>query len=89
MNISTTVIKEIRDRIYDQLVMYQQEMELAYNLCGDDPLVVKLGVQVAPDNGKKKVTTSISFIKDRCKDTTTSWVDDDQGNLFNEEGGTK
>ena len=89
MNISNAVIEEIRDRIYDQLVTYQQEMDLAYNLSGDDPLDVKFGVKVAPDNGKKKVTTSISFIKDRCKDTTTSWVDDEQGDLFKQEGGTE
>ena len=88
MNISNTVIKEIRDRIYDQLVTYQTEMDLAYNLSGDDPLDVKLGVKVAPDNGKKKVTISINFIKDKCKDTTTSWVDD-QPNLFDEEGGAE
>lgn len=86
MNISKAVIDEIKDRIYDQLVLYQKEMEFAYNVSGDDPLDVKLGAKVSPDNGKKKITTSISFIKDRCKDTTTSWVDDDQGNLF-EEGG--
>ena len=88
MNISDAVIEEIRDRIYDQLVLYQKEMDLAYNLSGDDPLDVKVGFKVAPDNGKKKVTTSINFVKDRCKDTTTTWVDDEQTNLFDEKGGT-
>jgi len=87
MNISKAVIEEIRDRIYDQLVMYQKDLDLAYNLSGDDPLDVKLGAKVAPDNGKKKVTTSISFIKDRCRDSSTSWVDDNQASLFGEEGG--
>ena len=89
MNISNAVIEEIRDRIYDQLVTYQNEMEFAYNVSGDDPLDVKLGVKVAPDNGKKKVTVSISFVKDKCKDTTTSWVDDNQTSLFDQEGGTE
>ena len=89
MNISNAVIEEIRDRIYDQLATYQQDLDLAYNLSGDDPLDIKLGAKVAPDNGKKKITTSINFIKDRCKDTTTSWVDDMQENLFSEEGGVE
>jgi hypothetical protein len=89
MNISNEVIAEIRDRIYDQLVVYQKDLDFAYNLSGDDPLDVKLGAKVAPDNGKKKITTSIGFIKDRCKDTTTSWVDDMQENLFDEKGGTE
>ena len=86
MNITNAVVEEVRDRLFDQLKTYQKEMDIAYNLCGDDPLDVKLGVKVSPDNGKKKITTTISFVKDRCKDTSTSWVDDDQGNLF-EKGG--
>lgn len=85
MNISNAVIEEIRDRIYDQLATYQNQMEIAYNLCGDDPLTVKLDAKIAPDNGKKKITTSISFVKDRCRDSGTSYVDDEQIGLFDEQ----
>ena len=85
-NISTAVLTEIRDRIYDQLVTYQQELDLAYKLSGEDPLDVKLGVKITPDNGKKKVTTSISFIKALCHDGSTSWVNDEQATLFDQDG---
>lgn len=85
MNISNAVIEEIRDRIYDKLATYQNELETAYNLSGDDAIVVKLDAKIAPDNGKKKITTSISFIKDRCRDSGTSYIDDDQIGLFDEE----
>ncbi len=86
MNITKAIIDEIRDRIYDQLNVCQKEMDLAYNLNGDDPLDMKIGVKVSPDDGKKKVTTIISFVKDRYRDTTTSWVDD-QPTLFDEVNG--
>lgn len=86
MNISNAVIEEIRDRIYDQLATYQNELEIAYSLSGDSPLDIKLGAKIAPDNGKKKITTSIRFIKDFCQDSSTSWVDDPQTNLFDEQG---
>ena len=88
MNISNAVIEEIRDRIYDKLVTYQQDMDLAYNLCGD-ALGVRLGVKIAPDKGAKKVTIAFNFIKDQCQDTSSFWVDDEQGYLFNEEGGAE
>ena len=88
MNITDAVIAEIRDRLFDQLKTYQKEMEIAYNLSGDDPLDVKIGFKVAPDNGKKKITTTISFIKDRVKDSSTSFVDD-QPNLFDQGNGNK
>jgi len=88
MNISNAVIEEIRDRIYDQLVLYQEQMDFAYNVSGDDPLVVDLKAKVGPDNGKKKITTSISFVKDRVRDSQTSFVDD-QPNLFDQGNGNE
>ena len=85
MNISNAVIEEIRDRIYDQLVMYQKDMDIAYLAAGDDPLSVAISIKVSPENGKQKIVTGINFVKDRCRDSVTSFVDKDQIGLFDEE----
>ena len=89
MKISIAVLEQIEKGIKDLLVAYQQEMEQAYLAAGDDPLDVKIGLKVSPDKGKQKIITSINFVKDRCKDTVTSWVDEDQIGLFDEEGGVE
>lgn len=89
MKISNDVLDEINARIKDMLVIYQQELEIAYLAVGDDPLSVAISIKVSPENGKQKIVTGINFVKDRCKDSVTSFVDDIQINLFDEEGGTE
>ena len=88
MKISNNVLERIEESIKALMESYQQEMEVAYLALGDDALDIKFGVKIKEDNARVKLTTSISFIKDRCRDTSTSWVDDEQTNLFDQEGGT-
>ena len=85
MKISNNVLQEIKDRIEDMFIEYQPQMEEAYLVSGDDPLSIAIGIKITSDDGKLKIVTSINFIKDRCKDSATSYVDEDQGNLFLEE----
>jgi len=87
MKISNSVLDTIRDRIYDSLVMYQQDLEQAYLVAGDELLDIKFGVKLSQDGARVKVVTGINFVKDRCKDSSTTWVDEEQTNLFDEEGG--
>jgi len=90
MKISNNVLEQIEASIKTLMESYQKEMEQAYLKLGDDALDIKFGVKIKEDNARVKLTTSINFIKDRCRDTSTSWVDDEQGSLFEneiEEGG--
>ena len=82
MKISDNVLGQIEESIKGLMNSYQQEMEVAYLALGDDALDIKFGVKIKQDNARVKLTTSISFVKDRCHDTSTSWVDDEQGKLF-------
>ena len=86
MKISFAVLEEIEKAIKDMFVAYQGEMDQAYLAAGDEPLKVAIGVKIAPDGAKLKIVTSINFVKDRCKDEVTSWVDEEQINLFDEGG---
>lgn len=84
MKISNQLLTKIQESIGDMFIEYQQQMEEAYLMAGDDPLSIAIGIKVTPDDGKQKVVTSINFIKERCKDSVTAYVDEDQGNLFQE-----
>lgn len=88
MKISITVLEQIEKGIKDMLVTYQEEMDKAYLMSGDDPLNIAIGIKIAPDGAKLKIVTSINFVTSRCKDTVTSWVDEEQINLFDERGET-
>ena len=86
MKISITVLEQIEKSIKDMLVTYQEEMDQAYLSAGDDPLTIAISIKIAPDGAKLKIVTGINFVKDRCKDAVTSWVDEEQINLFDEGG---
>ena len=87
MKISDSVLGRIEARIKKMCNEHQQEMETAFLKSSEDPLDIKFGVKITPDSAKVKLTTSMNFVKDRCKDTVTEWVDDEQGSLFDQEGG--
>ena len=87
MKISDAVLKEIEAGISDMLVMNQADMDYAFLAAGDEPLVVTFKANLAMDEGKVKVVTTINFVKDRVKDERKGWVDEEQINLFEEEGG--
>ena len=85
MKITKAVIKGIVADITDMLEVNQADMDLAYLAAGDDPLGIAIKVNIAPDESKLKIVTTINFVKDRCKDERKSWVDEEQINLFEEE----
>ena len=85
MKISNKLLDKIQDSIKDMFVEYQQQMEEAYLMAGDDPLTISIKVKISPDENKQKIVTGISFVKEKCQDSVTAWVDEDQGELFQEE----
>ena len=85
MKISTQLLDKIQETIGNMFVEYQQSMEEAYLMAGDDPLTVSISIKIAPVDGKQKVVTGISFVKERCKDSFTDFVDEDQGDLFQQQ----
>ena len=87
MIITQAVIDAIVADIDEMLKYNQESMELAYLAAGDDPLGIAIKVNIAPDESKLKVVTTINFVKDRCKDERKRQIDQEQINLF-EEGGT-
>ena len=80
------VLDQIERNIENMLVTYQPKLDEAYIMMGDDPLDIAIGIKITPDGVKLKIVTSINFVTSRCKDTFTSWVDEEQINLFNEKG---
>ena len=87
MKISNSVLERVQLRIKGMLEDHQEEMEQAYLRSGDDPLDVSFKVKISPDKAKLKIITSINFVKDRCQDKATDLMDEEQINLFEEEGG--
>lgn len=84
MKISIGIVKEIEKDIARVLETYQEEMDKAYLLAGDNPLDIKISLNIRPEKGKLRIQTGINFVKDRCKDTVTSFIDEAQINLFEE-----
>ena len=87
MKISNAVIEEISSRIQDMLESYQTQLDEAYLRTGEDQLSISIGAKVSPDNARLKVVTSISFVKEKVSDKITSFVDEEQASLFDNERG--
>lgn len=83
MKISLGIIKEIEKDFARVLEANQEEMDRAYLLVGDkNALEIKLSLSIKPEKGKLRTTTGINFVKDRCKDSVTSYIDEENLNLF-------
>ena len=82
MKISNKLLMKIQESIRNMFVEYQISLEEAYLMAGDDPLSITIGIKISPEKGQEKVVTNFSFVKERCKDSVTAWVDEDQGELF-------
>ena len=82
MKIGPKTIEAITTDIQGLLNAYQNDLGKAYLAAGDDPLKISLGVKVSPKDGQLKVETGISFTTEKIKDTKTSYVDENQANLF-------
>ena len=82
MKIGPKTIEAITTDIQGLLNAYQNDLDKAYLAAGDDPLKISLGVKVSPKDGQLKVETGISFTTEKIKDTKTSYVDENQANLF-------
>ena len=87
MKISRDVIAGIVEDATDLLVYNHESIELAYLAAGDEPLEIAIKVIIKPGKPKMKVETKINFVKDRCKDGRSRFIDPEQTNLFDVEGG--
>jgi len=87
MKISRDVIDGIVEDTKDMLLYNHESIELAYIAAGDDPLGIAIKVTIKPDEAKLKVLTTINFVTDRCKDERRRYIDPEQTNLFDQDGG--
>ena len=87
MKITKTVLTEIETGISDMLAVNQADLDYAFLAAGDDPLNISMKAGLIMDEGKVKVVTTINCVKERIKDERKGWVDEEQINLFDEEGG--
>lgn len=82
MKISMGVVKEMQKDVARVLEKHQEEMHTAFLRVGDKTFPVDLRVNIKSEKGKLRVITSISFVKDRCQDSVTNWIDEEQLNIF-------
>lgn len=83
------VLVRAQEMIHDLLVTHREEITDAFLKAGEDEdnsdkgLTINIGVKIAPGNGpsQKKVTASLAFVKDRCKDSKSDVLDENQPNL--------
>ena len=85
MKISHYVIDKMIVEIKGMMVTNQGEMETAYLAPGNKALEIAIKVRAVPEDAGLKITTSLNFVKDRCKDESEIVVDETQINLFEEE----
>lgn len=75
--------------IYDLHLAHSTEIDDAFLKAGEDEdnsdkgLTVNIGLKITPGNGpsQKKVSVSLAFVKDRCKDSKSDILDENQPKL--------
>lgn len=72
----------IPSKIEAMLKDYAEDLEQAWVNAGDDPLTISFGAKIGIAKGKNICEVSISFTKDKVKDTSTFYWDPNQGELF-------
>ena len=90
MKISVGVVKEIVKDVGRVLQKHQEEMHVAFVRGGVAGMGVDLTIKVKAEKGKLRTITGINFVKDRCRDALTNFIDEEQLNIFEneiEEGG--
>jgi len=91
MRLNQEVIQTIEESVSRLLSEYKDELNEAYLKCDERKFSIALGTKIEEtDNGRFKVETSISFVKDKVKDSTIDYVDAEQVsfNFKNSEAGS-
>ena len=86
MKISMGVVKEIEKDVERVLEKHQEEMNEAFIKVGGKTMSIDLKINVKAEKGKLRTITGLNFVKDRCKDAVTNFIDLEQINLFDQEG---
>ncbi len=73
-------VKQIATLLKNHLTEINQGFE-----SGDEILDIPLKIRLSFVDGKLKNVVKINFVKDRCKDDSTSWYDPKQNELFDDE----
>ena len=82
MKISMGVIKEIEKDVGRVLAKHQEEMHVAFIKGGDAGVGIDVKISVKAEKGKLRTITGINFVKDRCRDALTNFIDEEQLNIF-------
>ena len=73
----------IPSKIQSMLKDYTEDLEQAWANAGEDPLTISFGAKIGIVKGKNICEVSISFTKEKIKDTVTFEWSALQGDLFN------
>ena len=88
-DIGPITIRKVEESIDYLIENYQKEINEAWQMCGDDPLNISIGVKLEPKDEDTAITTKISFTKEKVKDQIVVKVIEGQGNLFADQRGSK
>lgn len=72
----------IPSKIQAMLNDYSMDLEQAWTNAGEDPLTISFSAKIGIQKGKNVCEVSISFTKEKVKDSTTFYWDPNQGELF-------
>mgnify|MGYP000026363324 CR=1 FL=1 len=79
MKLNQEVIQKIGENVTKLLSEYINELDEAYLKCDEKKFSITLGTKIEEtDKSRFKVETSISFVKDKVKDSVTDYVDAEQ-----------
>ncbi|MBW1998589.1 MAG: hypothetical protein JRJ29_11565 [Deltaproteobacteria bacterium] len=79
MKFNEEIIQRIGENVISLLSAYINELDEAYLNCNEKKFSIGLGTKIEEaDNGRAKIETSISFVKDRINAKVTDYVDIDQ-----------
>ena len=81
MDITSEIIMQTGQMLQGLLDDYHREIDTAY-LNSDPDLTVSMSVKYAPDKDGIKLTTGISFIKEKAKNSISVVIDPKQLPLF-------
>lgn len=83
MEIGEKTMNAISDSVDYMLTNYQKEINEAWNMAGDDPLKITIGIKLDVSKfGDTEITTNFTFVKERVKDQSIKNVNEDQAELF-------
>jgi len=80
MDITTEMLNQACEMVKGLMTDYHRQIDTAY-LNAEGPLAVNLKAQFAPALNGVKILTSISFVKENCKNSISVVVDPKQNEL--------